>query len=54
MENLDVDGGIVLKLAFKMWDGGMDWIDLAQNKDSWPSLVIGVINLRVYYEEFLD
>ena len=26
---------------------GMDWIDLAQNKDSWWALVNAVMNLRV-------
>jgi hypothetical protein len=26
---------------------GMDWIDLAQNKDQWRALVNTVINLRV-------
>jgi hypothetical protein len=31
----------------------MDWIDLAQDRDSWRSIESGVINLRVYYEEFL-
>jgi hypothetical protein len=24
-----VDGRIILKLTFKKWDGGMDWIDWA-------------------------
>jgi hypothetical protein len=28
------------------WDG-MDWIDLAQNKDQWMALVNAVMNLRV-------
>jgi hypothetical protein len=27
--------------------GGMDWIDLAQDKDQWRDLVNTVINLRV-------
>ena len=27
--------------------GGMDWIDLAQNKDSWRALVNAVMNLLV-------
>jgi sugar phosphate isomerase/epimerase len=28
------------------WDG-MEWIDLAQNKDQWKALVNTVMNLRV-------
>jgi len=27
--------------------GGMDWIELAQDKDRWLAFVIGVMNLRV-------
>ena len=27
--------------------GGMDWIDLAQNRDRWRTLVNVVMNLRV-------
>jgi hypothetical protein len=27
--------------------GGMDWIDLAQDKDQWRALVNTVMNLRV-------
>jgi hypothetical protein len=28
------------------WDG-MDWLDLARNRDQWRALVITVMNLRV-------
>jgi hypothetical protein len=27
--------------------GGMDWIDMAQDRDRWPALVNAVMNLRV-------
>ena len=29
-----VDGRIILRWIFRKWDGGMDWIDLAQDRDS--------------------
>jgi len=27
--------------------GGMDWIELAENRDRWRALVTAVMNLRV-------
>jgi hypothetical protein len=42
-----VDGRIILKWIFKTWDGSVDWIELAQARDSWPALVYAVMNLRV-------
>jgi hypothetical protein len=30
-----VDGRIILKWIFKKWDGGMDRIELAQDRDRW-------------------
>ena len=32
---------------FKKLDGGLEWIDLAQDKDRWRVLVNAVMNLRV-------
>jgi hypothetical protein len=42
-----VDGRRILKQIFKKWNGGMDWIELAQNRDRWRALVNAVMNLRV-------
>jgi hypothetical protein len=43
----DVDGRIILKWIFKKWNGDMDWIELAQDRDRWRALVNAVMNLRV-------
>jgi hypothetical protein len=42
-----VDGRIILKWIFKKRGGGMDWIELAQDRDRWRALVNAVMNLRV-------
>jgi hypothetical protein len=41
-----VDGRIMLNWIFKKWDGGMDWIELAQDRDRWRAVVNAVINQR--------
>ena len=44
----DVGGTIILRWIFRKWDvRGMDWIDLAQDRDRLWSLVNAVMNLRV-------
>jgi hypothetical protein len=47
VENLIVVGRIILKWIFERWDGGMDWICLAPDRDRWRVLGNAVINLRV-------
>jgi hypothetical protein len=39
-------GGQYKKWILERWDG-MDWIDLAQNRNQWRALVKMVLNLRV-------
>jgi hypothetical protein len=36
-----------IKMDLKEVGGGADWIDLAQDRDRWRSLVNAVMNLRV-------
>jgi hypothetical protein len=47
-EHLDVGGWTILKWILREigWDG-MDWIDLAQDRDQWRALLNTVMNLRV-------
>ena len=47
LENPGADGRIILRWIMMKWDGGMDWIDLAQDRDRWRALVNAVMNLRV-------
>jgi hypothetical protein len=42
-----IGGRIILKLTFMKWDGIMDWIDLAEERDRWRILVNAVVKLRV-------
>jgi hypothetical protein len=42
LEDLNLNGKIILKWIFKEWDGGVDWIDMAQNR--WRAIVNTVMN----------
>jgi hypothetical protein len=42
-----IDGRIILIWIFERLDGGMDRINLAQDRDRWRDLVNAVMNLRV-------
>ena len=47
LEDPGVDGRIIMKSFVEEWDGGMDWMDLAQDRDRWWALVNTVMNLRI-------
>jgi hypothetical protein len=46
-EDLGIDRRIISRWIFRKWVGGMDWIDLAQERDRWQVLVNIVMNLWV-------
>jgi hypothetical protein len=47
LENLCLDGRIILKCVFRKLGGGMDWIAVFQDGDKWRTLVNVVMNIRV-------
>jgi hypothetical protein len=47
LEDPGLGGRIILRWIFRKWDGGMDWIKLAQDRDKWQALVNVVMNLQV-------
>jgi hypothetical protein len=47
LEDTGIHGRIILKLIFEKWDGGMNWMNLAWDRDWWRAVVNAVMNLRV-------
>jgi hypothetical protein len=42
-----VDGRIILRCIFRKWDGDMDWIHLAEDRDRWRAVVNAVMNFLI-------
>jgi len=42
-----VEGRIILIWIFRKRDGGMDWIDLVEDRDRWRALIKVRMNFRV-------
>ena len=47
LEDLLVDGRVILECIFKKWNEGLDWIDLARDEDGWRILLKKVKNIRL-------
>jgi hypothetical protein len=46
-ENLGVDGKIISKRILGIQGGGVDWMNLAQDRNQWRTLVSTVMNVWV-------
>ena len=47
LEDVSVDGMMILKWIFKKWVGTFDWINLSYDKDKWLAVVNTVMNLWI-------
>jgi hypothetical protein len=47
LEDVVIDGRIILKWIFKKCDGRTEWIAVAQDRQRWRDVVNAVTNLRV-------
>ena len=51
MEDPGRDGRIILRWILRKWDAvGMDWIEMAEDRDRLQALVNAVMNLQVPYD----
>ena len=57
LENPGVNGRLILRRIFRKLDGGMGWIDLAQDSDRWRAVVNAGMKFgfpKIECGEFLD
>jgi hypothetical protein len=47
LEDLVIGGRVILEWIWEVGREGMDWIDLDQDRDQYPSFVNVVLNVRV-------
>jgi hypothetical protein len=47
LEEPGLDVRTILRWIFRKWDGGMAWIDLAQDLDRWRAVTKAVMNFWV-------
>ena len=47
MGDPDVDGRIILRWIFGKWEVGVDWMELAEDRDRWRALMNAVMKPRV-------
>jgi hypothetical protein len=47
LEDTNVDERITLRWIFREWDGSVDWVELAQDRDRWRAVLNEVVTLRV-------
>ena len=47
LEDLGLNGMVVLKWIFKMWDEGVDWIGLPQDTGRWRAILNAVMKRPV-------
>ena len=45
--NPGINGRIILRRILRKWNGGIDWIETTQDRESWRAFVHAVMNLRV-------
>jgi hypothetical protein len=46
LEDLGVEGIMIIKRTFNMQDGDVDWIYISQERGKWPAVVKTVMNIQ--------